>query len=136
MCLPLITNYPPYNFAAQSSEPIGLFGWQATGSLEALPPVPIPPTQSCGLSGVIDGTFPINDIAPYFKLDLSGSLDTTTNVGLDFNNSGQLGNNPSNNVISLYLGNKNNTQRIATTSNDNAPQSYPVVKYIFDEPSP
>lgn len=135
MCLPLITNYPPFNFAAETQEPVGLFGWQATGSLENLPPVPIPPTKSSGLTGVIDGTFPINDIAPYFKLDLSGSLDTATNAGLDFNNSGQLGNNPSNNVISLYLGNKNNTQRIATTSNTNAPQSYPIVKYIFGEPS-
>ena len=138
MCLPNITNYPPFNFATETAEPVGLFGWDGVGSLDDLPKVPIPPTASSGLSGVIlgvDSGYQLNDIAPYFKIDFSGSLNNSLHPGNEFSTSGLLGNNPSNNIISLYLGNKNIVEKIATTSNTNAPQSYPIIKYLFNDPS-
>ena len=119
-----------------------LLGWSNPSleffDLEPLMDIPHPPKSASGMFGIQDGQIVPNSIAPYFKMDISGSLNNMSwGSSLDFEPSGLLGNLDSNILISSFLGPNNIIERFADSTyppSSGAATSYGIVKYWFTEP--
>ena len=123
-----------------------LLGWErtSTGDFNTTPlmDIPHPPKSASGMFGIQDGQIVPNSIAPYFKMDISGSInntywDATAPQPVDFETQGLLGNIESNILISSFLGPNNIIDKQASSTFDisvGTATSYGLVKYWFNEP--
>jgi hypothetical protein len=95
----------------------GFFGTNQTGDLRTQYRFPLPPTESGGMAGILNGIYKPLNIGPYFKLDLNDSENPSSNgkffqsnapYSPSFQQSTELGNLDSNIIVSSVLGNEDN----------------------------
>jgi len=119
-----------------------LLGWTNPSfeqfDIAPLMDIPHPPKSASGMFGIQDGQIVPNSIAPYFKMDISGSLNNMFwGAGLDFEPTGLLGNLDSNILISSFLGPNNIIDKQADSTypvSVGTATTYGLVKYWFTEP--
>ena len=123
-----------------------LLGWTNPSfeqfDIAPLMDIPHPPKSASGMFGIQDGQIVPNSIAPYFKMDISGSInntfwDTIAPQPVDFETQGLLGNIESNILISSFLGPNNIIDKQASSTfpiSVGTATSYGLVKYWFNEP--
>jgi hypothetical protein len=130
------------NTAAQSYEPAGLLGYD-DNNLLPLQAIPHPPVSASGMFGIQDGQIVPNDVGPYLKFDISGSINNTffdpITGPVDFDQTGLLGNLDSNILISSFFGgNDIITKQVASTATaygNIGSNAYGLTKYWFNNPS-
>ena len=134
LILPGIAHYPGGG-ALVTDEPQAIFGVQVDNTfIDNVPQrIPLPPTASSGLSGVINGDYSVNNLGPYIKVDISGALDPAAQAGgnpADFADSGLAGNLNSSILVSPLFGDSERITQTKFVNND-----VPFFQNKWDTPS-